>query len=79
MSKYIKVDDLQTFCDNQASHSITPNDFQRMNCIEIVKCKNCKYCKQQEGQEQKQSSLFNLDFSTLNEDDDDGDDDYESE
>ena len=31
MSKYIKVDDLQRFCDNQKDHSITPNDFQRMN------------------------------------------------
>ena len=31
MSKYIKVDDLQSYCDNQKEHSITPNDFQRMN------------------------------------------------
>ena len=30
MSKYIKVDDLQKYCDNQKDHSITPNDFQRM-------------------------------------------------
>ncbi len=42
MSRYIKVDDLQAFCDNQADHSITPNDFQRMNYIEIVRCKDCK-------------------------------------
>ena len=51
MSKYIKIDDLQAFCDNQTDHSITPNDFQRMNYIEIVRCKNCEYRKQQEGQE----------------------------
>ena len=30
MSKYIKVDDLQRYCDNQKDHSITPNEFQRM-------------------------------------------------
>lgn len=30
MSKYIKVDDLQRYCDNQNDHSITPNEFQRM-------------------------------------------------
>lgn len=30
MSKYIKVDDLQRYCDNQKYHSITPNEFQRM-------------------------------------------------
>ena len=30
MSKYIKVDDLQKYCDNQKGHSITPNEFQRM-------------------------------------------------
>ena len=35
MSKYIKVDDLQSYCDNQKDHTITPNDFQRMNQIEI--------------------------------------------
>lgn len=35
MSKYIKLDDLQAFCDNQKGHSITPNDFQRMDFIEI--------------------------------------------
>jgi len=31
VSKYIKVDDLQRYCDNQKNHSITPNEFQRMN------------------------------------------------
>ena len=41
--KYISVDALQAFCDNQIDHSITPNDFQRMNQIEIVRCKDCKY------------------------------------
>ena len=35
MSRYIKVDDLQRYCDNQKDHSITPNDFQRMNFIEL--------------------------------------------
>ena len=30
MAKYIKVKDLQDFCDNQKDHTITPNDFQRM-------------------------------------------------
>ena len=35
MSKYVKVDDLQAFCDNQIDHTITPNVFQRMNHIEI--------------------------------------------
>ena len=30
MSKYIKVDDLQRYCDNQKDHTITPNEFQRM-------------------------------------------------
>lgn len=30
MSKYIKVDDLQRYCNNQKDHSITPNEFQRM-------------------------------------------------
>lgn len=35
MSKYIKVDDLQRYCDNQKDHTITPNDFQRMNFIEL--------------------------------------------
>ena len=33
--KYVNVDDLQAYCDNQIDHSITPNDFQRMNHIEI--------------------------------------------
>ena len=35
MSKYIKVDDLQAYCDNQIDHSITPNVFQRMNHYEF--------------------------------------------
>lgn len=35
MSKYIKVDDLQEYCNNMKDHSITPNEFQRMNHIEI--------------------------------------------
>lgn len=35
MSKYIKLDDLQEFCDHQIAHEITPNEFQRMNHIEI--------------------------------------------
>ena len=39
--KYISVDDLQAYCDNQIGHSITPNEFQRMNHIEIVRCKDC--------------------------------------
>ena len=43
MSKYVKVDDLQAYCDNQQDHSITPNVFQRMNHIEVVLCKDCKY------------------------------------
>ena len=42
MSKYVKVDDLQAYCDNQIDHSITPNVFQRMEHIEIVRCKDCK-------------------------------------
>ena len=41
--KYISVDDLQAYCDNQKDHSITPNEFQRMNNIEIVRCKDCKH------------------------------------
>ena len=41
--KYISVDDLQAYCDNQIGHSITPNEFQRMNHIEIVRCKDCKH------------------------------------
>ena len=49
MSKYIKVDDLQAFCDNQIDHSITPNCFQRMNHLEIVKCKDCKWWDQKDG------------------------------
>ena len=40
--KYISVDDLQAYCDNQKDHSITPNEFQRMNYIEIIRCKDCK-------------------------------------
>ena len=39
---YISVDDLQAFCDNSKDHAITPNDFQRMNQIEVVLCKNCE-------------------------------------
>lgn len=39
--KYISVDDLQAYCDNQKDHSITPNEFQRMNHIELVLCKDC--------------------------------------
>lgn len=35
MSKYIKVEDLQKFCDNSKEHSITPNEFQRMTQIEL--------------------------------------------
>ena len=35
MSKYIKVDDLQRYCDNQKDHSITPNEFQRMTQYEF--------------------------------------------
>ena len=35
MSRYIKVDNLQKYCANQKDHSITPNDFQRMNQIEM--------------------------------------------
>lgn len=42
--KYISVDDLQAYCDNQKDHSITPNEFQRMNHIEIVRCKDCCCC-----------------------------------
>ena len=45
MSKYIKVDDLQEYCDHQVAHEITPNVFQRMNQIEIVRCKDCKHGK----------------------------------
>lgn len=41
--KYVKVDDLQAYCDHQIDHSIMPNDFQRMNHIEIVRCKDCKF------------------------------------
>ncbi len=29
--KYIKVEDLQKYCDNQTDHTISPNEFQRMN------------------------------------------------
>ena len=43
--KYVKVDDLQAYCDNQIDHSITPNDFQRMNHREVVRCKDCVYGK----------------------------------
>ena len=39
--KYVSVDDLQAYCDNQIDHSITPNDFQRMNHLDIVRCKDC--------------------------------------
>lgn len=45
MSKYIKLDDLQEFCDHQIAHEITPNDFQRMNHLEIVRCKDCIFPK----------------------------------
>ena len=41
--KYVKVDDLQAYCDNQIDHSITPNDFQRMNHLDVVRCKDCKH------------------------------------
>ena len=41
--KYVKVDDLQAYCDNQIDHSITPNDFQRMNHLEIIRCRECKH------------------------------------
>ena len=41
--KYISVDDLQAYCDNQKDHSITPNEFQRMNYIEIIRCKDCAH------------------------------------
>lgn len=40
--KYISIDTLQAYCDNQKDHNITPNDFQRMEHIEIVLCKDCK-------------------------------------
>lgn len=43
--KYISVDALQAFCDNQKDHSITSNDFQRMNYIEVVHCPDCLYQK----------------------------------
>ena len=43
MSKYISVEELQKFCNNQKDHSITPNDFQRMNHLEIVCCKDCQH------------------------------------
>ena len=43
MSRYISVDDLQSYCDNQRGHSITPNEFQRMDSICIVRCKDCKW------------------------------------
>ena len=33
--KFVKLDDLQTFCDNQKDHAITPNDFQRMKHYEF--------------------------------------------
>ena len=39
---YISVDDLQAFCDNSKDHAIMPNDFQRMNQIKIVRCKDCR-------------------------------------
>ena len=45
--KYVKVDDLQAYCDNQIDHSITPNDFQRMNHLEVVRCKECRFWKNQ--------------------------------
>ena len=33
--KFVRLEDLQTFCDNQKDHSITPNDFQRMRHYEF--------------------------------------------
>lgn len=41
--RYVKVDDLQEYCDHQIAHEITPNEFQRMNHLEIVRCKDCHY------------------------------------
>ena len=41
--KYVTVDDLQAYCDNQTDHSITPNDFQRMNYLDIIRCRECHY------------------------------------
>ena len=35
MSKYVKVDDLLEFCYNQKNRSISPNDFLRMNLVDI--------------------------------------------
>lgn len=49
MSRYISIDDLQSYCDNKRDHSITPNEFQRMDSICIVRCKDCKYGSQHNG------------------------------
>lgn len=35
MEKYISVKELCEYCNNQVEHGITPNDFMRMNFIEI--------------------------------------------
>ena len=43
MSRYISVDDLQAYCDNKKDHSITPNEFHRMDSIRIVRCCECMY------------------------------------
>ena len=33
--KCISIEDLQAYCNNQKDHSITPNDFQRMNTFDV--------------------------------------------
>lgn len=37
--EYISIETLLKFCDNSKDHSITPNDFLRMDSIRILKTK----------------------------------------
>ena len=42
--KYVSVNELQIIADNSIDHTVTPNDFQRLSHVDIVKCKYCRYC-----------------------------------
>ena len=38
---YISVDSLLAYCENSTTHSITPNDFMRMNRFHVSRCRDC--------------------------------------
>ena len=43
---YIAIETLLNYCENTKDHAVTPNDFMRMNrvdVVEVVRCKDCKH------------------------------------